>query len=178
MATTQDIVRAITQRDGIRVVCIDGPAGAGKTTLSEVLLEQFPQALLIHMDDLYDGWVDALDSRLTQRLVDSIITPLTTGAPLQIQTYDWHEERFGETVTLPYSDVVIIEGVGAAQTSLREIASVTVWVDVDEHIGKERVLRRDGDAVAPFIDDWQRQEKSHHEEHKTKASCHFVVTFS
>ena len=48
-----------------RLVCVDGPAGAGKTTLAAALDRAFRDALrpsvpatvqTLHMDDVYEGW--------------------------------------------------------------------------------------------------------------------------
>ena len=57
-----------------RLVCVDGPAGSGKTTLAAALDRGFRDALrppgaaadrahvrLLHMDNVYDGW-DGLDA--------------------------------------------------------------------------------------------------------------------
>ena len=53
------------------VIAIDGPAGAGKTTLAhEIFLALSPKMTVnvIHMDDLYDGWENALTDDLTKIL--------------------------------------------------------------------------------------------------------------
>ncbi len=50
------------------VIAIDGPAGAGKTTLATNLALALAQDLrvqIIHMDDLYDGWDNALGLQLS-----------------------------------------------------------------------------------------------------------------
>ena len=55
------------------LIAIDGPAGAGKTTLAAKFFDEFSTTktvALIHMDDLYAGWENALDHRLTSRLAD------------------------------------------------------------------------------------------------------------
>ena len=70
------------------LVCIDGPAGAGKTTLAEQLLAIRANAVVIHMDDLYDGWINALDEKLTARLVTQIREPFVAGHPIEYQRYD------------------------------------------------------------------------------------------
>jgi uridine kinase len=49
------------------VIAIDGPAGAGKTTLAQEIFRAFStksSVQVIHMDDLYDGWGNALSSDL------------------------------------------------------------------------------------------------------------------
>src|SRR3546814_12089505 len=57
------------QPGGGRLLCIDGPAGSGKTTLAEGISDAFPgSSLVIHMDDLYLGW-SGLDARSEERRV-------------------------------------------------------------------------------------------------------------
>ena len=63
-----DIVDLVLSRKptcgSTRVLAVDGPAGSGKTTLGgrvcDELTSRGHQAVLVHMDDLYDGWT-ALD---------------------------------------------------------------------------------------------------------------------
>ena len=53
------------------LLAIDGPAGAGKTTLAAKLEAEYSAhstVRTIHMDDLYDGWEGALGGALTQIL--------------------------------------------------------------------------------------------------------------
>jgi uridine kinase len=53
------------------IIAIDGPAGAGKTTLAATLslaLAQDFTITVMHMDDLYAGWDDALGTSLTESL--------------------------------------------------------------------------------------------------------------
>ena len=47
--------RPPTLGDG-RLVCVDGPAGSGKTTLADALRRREPTAVVVHMDDLFEGW--------------------------------------------------------------------------------------------------------------------------
>ena len=53
------------------VIAIDGPAGAGKTTLAHEIflaLSNKMSVQVIHMDDLYDGWENALSKDLSKIL--------------------------------------------------------------------------------------------------------------
>src|SRR5690606_19498388 len=51
----------------VRLVCVDGPAGSGKTTLAGRLAEALDHAPVLHLDDLYEGW-SGLDGDLAPRL--------------------------------------------------------------------------------------------------------------
>jgi uridine kinase len=51
------------------IITIDGPAGSGKTTLAQKLVNDLSDAQVIHMDDLYEGWNDPLSAKLTARVI-------------------------------------------------------------------------------------------------------------
>lgn len=152
------------------LVCIDGPAGAGKTTLAEQLLAIRANAVVIHMDDLYDGWINALDEKLTARLVTQIREPFVAGHPIEYQRYDWYAGTFAEQVSLPVVDLLIVEGVASAQRAMRAAATLSIFIDVDPVVGRQRVVERDGNASAEYIDGWQAQERAHFDADRTKES--------
>ena len=158
-----------------KVLCIDGPAGAGKTELSAAIASEFTSVYIIHMDDQYDGWDDSLGDALSERLQKSIIQPLRAGNALRLQTYDWHTSTFGPEVEVAIPELLIIEGVGAAQQIMRDIATLTVFVEIDDAAGRERVIARDGDYMVERIDEWQRQQSEHHKKHRTRESCDLVL---
>ncbi len=56
---------------GVTLLAIDGPAGAGKTTLAAQLEKEHAASgsvRVIHLDDLYSGWTTALGNDLTEVL--------------------------------------------------------------------------------------------------------------
>lgn len=151
------------------LVCIDGPAGAGKTTLAASLVEAFPGAHVVHLDDLYNGWDNALDDDLTERLVRCIRDPLLRGEPIRYQRYDWYEGRFDEHIDVGVSTLLILEGVGAAQREMRSHAALSVFIDIEPELGRARVIERDGALSVDHIDAWQREEQRHFEADDTRA---------
>jgi len=142
-------------------VCIDGPAGAGKTTLAALLLEEFPHAHVVHLDDLYNGWDNALDTDLTERLVRCIRDPLLGGQSIRYQRYDWYAGRFSDHIDLGVGRMLILEGVGAAQRQMRAHAALSVFIDIDPEMGRARVIERDGALSIDHIEAWQREEQRH-----------------
>src|SRR5262245_24789958 len=93
-----------------RLICVDGPAGSGKTTLAnQIVLSGRARDLsadVVHMDDLYEGW-DGLDLQPEPRVVDQLLAPLAAGRPGRWQRYDWYAGRFGPWVDQPEVDIFV-----------------------------------------------------------------------
>src|SRR5689334_11082023 len=92
-----------------RLICVDGPAGSGKTTLAADLAA-LSGALVVHLDDMYEGWGGLL--RAADR-VDSLLLPLARGEPGSYRRWDWHAGDWAETVSVPPVPLLVLEGVGS-----------------------------------------------------------------
>lgn len=172
-ATATDIVAAVlasppTLGSG-RLVCVDGPAGSGKTTLAAALNRSFrgrlratgsdeSQVRMLHMDNVYDGWT-GLDSGL-DTVAASVVGPLLEGHPGRYRRYDWHRAGFAEERVLPPCDVLLMEGVGSGGRldGYADAVTCLVWVDTPFDVRLDRGLRRDGDDQRCHWLAWQRQE--------------------
>ena len=136
-------------------ICIDGPSGAGKTTLARDVAADLA-APTVHMDDLYPGW-DGLRAG-THRAQEWIVGPLTEGLPARYRRWDWVADRYAEWVQLPSSEVVVLEGCGSGALPAGKAASVLVWVEAEESVRKARGLARDA-GYGPFWERWAVQER-------------------
>ena len=89
-------VRPMTLGNG-RLVCVDGPAGSGKTTLAAAIAATVPASVVVHMDDLFEGWdgLPTVDAQL-----DSLLRPLATGEPGSYRRWDWDAGAWAERVTV------------------------------------------------------------------------------
>jgi uridine kinase len=160
------------------VVAIDGRAGAGKTTLANDLFLALSATIpttLIHMDEIYEGWVLALGKSLTERL-SKLLEDLSRGVPHQLPIYDWNTMGFNSHRTITPTRILILEGVGSAQRIVREFAAATFWLDIDPETGLSRVLQRDGKISEPFMSQWQADEDEHHRREKTRENADFVLS--
>ena len=78
------------------VLAIDGPAGSGKSTLASEIARAFAGTYdieVIHLDELYNGWDDALSEELFQRIAQ-LITAQRAGKATDLAIYDWSAATF------------------------------------------------------------------------------------
>jgi uridine kinase len=126
-----------------RLVCVEGPAGSGKTTLGQLLAER-TGAQLVHGDDLMSGWrgLDAVGRQLV-----GVAEALAAGRPASYRHYDWVARRYDRSVDVPPAPWLVVEGVGSGAAGLAPYTTVLVWVEVDDAMRLARGLERDGTAM-------------------------------
>jgi uridine kinase len=152
--------RAATLGEG-RLVCLDGPAGSGKTTLADAVAAGFDElhqqgaARVLHMDDLYPGWsgLPHVDEQL-----DGLLTPLGEGRPGSYRRYDWVAGEFAETVDVPPTPLLVLEGVGSGASRFAPLQTVLVWIEAPHDLRMRRGIARDGEALAPHWEQWAEDE--------------------
>ena len=157
---------------------IDGPAGAGKTTYAaqlEAELSLNATVKIIHMDDLYNGWDNALSNALSE-ILDRISTAHLAGRECVIKKFNWSTMQFDSEEIITPTDVLIIEGVGAAQQIVRESGAITYWLDIEAEIGLQRVLARDGAHIEVQMRQWQIDQDKHFARDETRENCEFKLT--
>jgi uridine kinase len=157
-----------------RLVCIDGRAGAGKTTLAGELATAYDgSAAIVHLEDLYEGWSGL--PTVADRVRDEVLPPLADGRPASIRRWDWIAGRPGAPLAVPAADAVILEGVGSYARSYDEYVSLVVWVDAPDDVRKTRALDRDGDVFAPYWDRWAADEELVHGREGTRERADLVI---
>ena len=101
-----------------QIILVDGPSGSGKTTLALNLQKEL-NCEVIHLDSIYNGWDDALGETLTNRLT-SLVENFLRGEDYELPIFDWHKDRFESTYIVKAAQILIIEGVGAGQSAIRD----------------------------------------------------------
>lgn len=152
-----------------RLLCIDGPAGSGKTTLAAHLAQQLDErsvvVAVVHCDDFYAGWsgLDGLGdpAGLDVRLQDELLEPLAAGRAGRYRRWDWARSRWAGWVEVPVAEVVVIEGVGAGNALGAPFCTALVWVDALEPLRHQRALTRAADGFAAHWDAWAASETAY-----------------
>ncbi|MDN4491816.1 hypothetical protein QQX13_13325 [Demequina sp. SYSU T00068] len=182
--TTADRAIAIARARGPRLgvttlVLIDGPAGAGKTTLAgEIAValggrasagagtfdpsRPVPDGAVVqtlHGDDMYEGWGGL--STLDDVLVDQVLAPLSAGRTGSFRMWDWTASSRSHEIAVPPRPYLVIEGVGVASHAARRHASCVVLVDAPRELRLERGIARDGEAMRGEWERWQEAEGAH-----------------
>ena len=151
-----------------KIIVINGPAGSGKTTLAKSLSGLLENCPIIHMDEIYDGWENALSPKTSQDLVEWIINPLLESRSIEFVKYDWYLEKRIEKVVINLPKVLIIEGVGSSSFEISKYASLKLWIEVTKETGINRVLTRDGQQIQEQMKKWQSQESKFFIENNSK----------
>ena len=71
-------------------------------------------------------------------------------------------------------DILIIEGVGAAQKIVRDAGAITYWLDIEPALGLQRVLERDGLDIEVFMHQWQLDQEVHFLRDKTRENAQHI----
>lgn len=165
-------VRAQPARLGsTRLVCIDGPAGSGKTTLATEV-SALTGATVVRMDDLYPGW-DGLFA--VEPHVLGILTPLSADRTGCYRRFDWAAAEYQEVHQVAPAAFLVLEGVGSGNRAWRDLASTLVWVETDAATRLARGLARDGEEVRPRWERWMADEARLFAEQDTRAQADLLV---
>lgn len=160
-----------------RLVCLEGRAGSGKTTLAESIASGYAGSVaIVHLDDLYEGWSGL--PTVGARIRDELLPPLAAGRPARIRRWDWAADRLGSTLAVPVTEALILEGVGSYARSFDEYVSLLIWLDAPDDVRRKRALDRDGDVFAPYWDQWAAAEVAVHARERTRERVDIVLEWT
>jgi uridine kinase len=154
-----DAIDAVEPDGPAVLVGIDGPGGAGKSTLARELALLRGDVAIVQGDDFYRPLKESTRAALTpieavdllfdwERLRDEVLAPLLRGERACYRRYDWPSERLGsDTMTIEARGVVVIEGCYVARPALRGYLDLIVVVDAPRELCIAR--RRAGGEIQP-----------------------------
>jgi uridine kinase len=156
-----DAIKAASRPLGspTKVVGIDGPGGAGKSTLARDLAAAIGEVPVVQTDDFAsrdnpdDWWL---------RLLEQVLRPLAAGEEARYQRYDWNHQSLAEWIVLPLRpEVVILEGVTAIRREFDPYLAYRIWVETPRTLRLHRGLERDGESMRRQWESWMAAEDAY-----------------
>jgi uridine kinase len=137
-----------------RIVAVDGPGGAGKSSLSEWLAGEL-DAPIVHTDD-FASWDNP--TSWWPLLIEKVLEPLAAGSPGRFVPTTWGGPERAEATVEPGA-FVILEGVTASREAFRPYLAYSIWIETPRDVRLRRGLERDGEHMRRQWEDWMAGEE-------------------
>ncbi len=154
-----------------RLVCVDGPAGSGKTTLASGIAE-VTGAEVVHTDELLQGWRGLPG---LARTLDAMLRPVADGGVGSWRRWDWAADGWAEDHALEPAPLLVVEGVGSGAALIADLVTVLVWVEAPADLRLTRGMLRDGEEMAPQWKQWMVDEEELYAREQTRERADILV---
>jgi uridine kinase len=167
-----DAIRSSSPPAGMRtrVIAIDGPGGAGKSSLADHLAHEL-DAPIIHTDE-FASWNNPVD--WWPELIEKVLRPIAAGRSARYSPTDWGGPAKPDVVIEP-GDFVLLEGVTASREAFRPYLAFAVWIGTPQDVRLGRGLRRDGDHARADWERWMAGEDAYVERERPDAYADAVL---
>ncbi|MGN1095973.1 MAG: ATPase, T2SS/T4P/T4SS family, partial [Eubacteriales bacterium] len=168
---------------GKKNIIISGGMGSGKTTLAQILSDKYG-AGVINMDDFFLPHERKTTSRLSEadgnidreRFLSEAIPHLKDTAGFSYRRYDCHKGSLAETIYVPYSKLLVIEGVYSLSECFIQNYNIKIMLTVSEEEQHRRLYNRCGREVfEKFLSTWLPLEKRYFESCGIEEKCDLVI---
>ena len=171
----QELVERIKQKKAprgmpTRIVAVDGPGGAGKSTLAERLAMEL-EAEIVHTDD-FASWDDPVN--WWPRLLAEVLEPLSRGKTARFRSTNWDGGPEGSREVAP-SEFLILEGVTASRDAFRRFLTYAIWIETPRRLRLGRGIERDGEASRAQWIEWMAAEDAYMERERPRDRADAVL---
>ena len=153
-----------------RIIAVDGPGGAGKSTLAECLAHQLG-ALIISADD-FASWEIPMGSGAA--LLETVLIPIAAGQSVEFEPTAWGGSPKARVLIEP-AEFMILEGVGSSREEFRPYLSFCIWVETPRELRLRRGLLRDGEDAGSRWRDWMAAEDAYIERERPAEHADLVL---
>lgn len=173
-------IRKIQQNKNRIIIGIDGPAGAGKSTLAYQLADEF-KATIFHMDDYFLTDDLRTPDRLNmpggnvdyERMHKEIFMHLSDDE-IEYKKYNCMTKHFEEEIE-PLKKVIIIEGVYSMRPEFQMYYDLSVFVEVEKAVQLARLQKRNARMFKRFVDEWIPMEEKYFSAYNVRNKVDYIL---
>jgi uridine kinase len=167
------------EEDRPLVVCIDGMAGSGKSTLG-ALLKEIYDCNLFHMDDYFLQPYQRTEERLAEpggnvdyeRFKEEVYDKFDSQQEFTYQKYDCSRQALGDFVKVAPTKLNIIEGAYSTHPYFEDRADLMFFMEIPDQLQIYRIGARNGEwMLQRFIKEWIPMEHRYFEEFGIRNKC-------
>ena len=183
-----DLFQLIEQplKFGRRVILgIDGRCGAGKTTLAKIITRVYGGDF-ISTDDFYLPFEFRTSERMQipgghinyERFVRQVIEPIKAGqTTLEYENFNCFTNTATPLVKKLNPKVIVIEGSYSLHPWIRELYSLSAFLDIPDTVQQERILKRNGpEKLELFKNMWIPFEDNYRKAYNIDKYCNIIIT--
>jgi uridine kinase len=169
-----EAVRAAPPPGGMttKIVAVDGPGGAGKSTLAVRLAEELGDVQVLHTDD-FASWENPFD--WWRRAIDEALEPLSRNEPARFRRTDWEQEGRVRWRHVDPAEYLVLEGVSASRDAFQPFLTYSIWVETPRELRLARGLERDGEEARPQWERWMADEDAYVERERPRERADVIV---
>lgn len=151
------------------VIAIDGNCGSGKTTLSEMLKQQF-DCNVFHMDDFYlplskrkEDWEYLPAGNMDlDRLKREVLTPNIAEEVILYRPYFCRTDRMGATMYVKTKALTVIEGSYSHHPLLDKWYHLKIFLTCSKEEQRRRLMQREKDRFPFYENRWIPMEERYY----------------
>ena len=136
-----------------KVIAVDGPSFAGKSSISTKIARHLPNCLVTKIDDIAqrEGW--------EQIFLADVLVPLSLNKPGKFQRFDENKNAH-EWHVVDVSKYLILDGIRSSHAAFQPFITYKIFVKtpLDERLRRGRQL-----LTKKEYDDWADNHKQHEE---------------
>jgi uridine kinase len=155
-----------------RLVAIDGPGGAGKSTLAARVAAEL-DAQVVCTDD-FASWDNPLD--WWPRLIEQVLEPLRNNQPGRYQRYDWDTRQLADWHDVLVAPFLVLEGVSSSRAAFAAYLVFRVWIETPRQERLRRGLERDGEDARDLWREWMAREDAYIAAERPRERADLVVS--
>ncbi|MCM0649987.1 AAA family ATPase [Clostridium swellfunianum] len=176
-------LKKYAEADVPAIIAIDGRCGSGKTSLAELLREQF-DCNVFHMDDFFLPFEMKTEERLAEpggnvhyeRFRDEVLNGLLKQEDVAFRPYCCSKGKLGEPIHVKYKNINIVEGSYCLHPTLMHAYNYKIFLTIEPKTQQRRILKRNGERMLQnFINRWIPLEEDYFLKLNIKDHCNIII---